>query len=65
MSGQPRFPQFPIRVEPILIKKIRYIASENCRSASKEIELLMRKHVRDYESTYGEITEEDLTSLSD
>lgn len=65
MGGQPRYPQFPIRVEPLLIKKIRFIASENCRSASKEIELLIRKHVRDYEDTYGEITDDDINKVLD
>ena len=63
MGGIPKYPQFPLRVDPLLIKKIRYIGKENCRSGGKEIELLIRNHVKQYEDTYGEITEDDLRNL--
>lgn len=62
-AGVPRYPQFPIRIDPMLIAKIRYIANDNCRSANKEIELLIRRHIRDWEAENYEITEDDLSRL--
>lgn len=54
-------PRFTIRIDPTLIKKIRYIAEENGRSANKEIEQLIKAHIAEYENKSGEImiTEED------
>ncbi len=65
MGGLPKNPQFPLRVDPLLIKKIRFIGKENCRSGGKEIELLIRKRIKEYEDEFGEITEEDLSRLDD
>ena len=64
-SGRNRYPQFPIRTDPILIEKIRYIGLENSRSAGKEIEQLIIKHIKQYEAEYGEITLDDLARLRD
>lgn len=60
MGGLPKYPQFPIRVNPIIIRKMRYIANENSRSTAKEIEQLMIKHIKEYELSMGEITEDEL-----
>ena len=48
-------PRFTIRINPILLKKISFIAEENGRSANKEIEQLIKLHVSDYEKKYGTI----------
>lgn len=63
MSGKNKLPQFPLRVDPKLIEKIRYIGNENSRSATKEIEQLIIKHIKQYEQNYGEITDKDLETL--
>lgn len=60
VNNRNRYPQFPLRMDPNIIKKLRVIAAENCRSASKEIDLLIRNYVRDYEATYGEITQDEI-----
>lgn len=64
-NGVTRYPQFPIRIDPLLIAKIRYIGKENCRSGSKEIELLIRKRISEWERENYEITEDDLRRLDD
>ncbi len=48
-------PQFTIRIQPKLLKKIRYIAEYNARSANREVELLIRTHVNNFEKKHGEI----------
>ena len=35
--------------------KIKYIASQNKRSANKEIEFILEQHIQEYEKTNGEI----------
>lgn len=47
--------KFTIRTDCDLLKKFRYVAEYNARSANREIEVLMRKHVADFEQTYGSI----------
>lgn len=48
-------PQFGIRTDQIIIDKISYIAKEHERSANQEIVYLIKKHIKDYESKFGEI----------
>lgn len=52
-------PKFTIRLEPDLLKKIRYVAEYNARSTNREIEVLIRKHVNNFEKIHG-IIEIDL-----
>lgn len=52
-------PQFTIRIDPILLKKIRYVAEYNARSANREVEVLIKKHVADFEKAHGTITFDD------
>jgi len=42
-------------MEKILLDKIRYIAEENGRSANREIELMIKGRIREYEKENGEI----------
>ncbi len=56
-------PHFAIRIPKELMGKLSYIASENGRSANKEIEQLIIKHVKDFESRFFEITPEDIAKL--
>lgn len=46
-------PKFTIRLEPDLLKKIRYVAEYNARSTNREVEVLIRKHVNNFEKIHG------------
>jgi len=48
-------PRYTLRVQRTLLDKIRYIAEENGRSANKEIELLIKQRIRNYELKNGNI----------
>lgn len=54
-----KYPMFGLRVPPKLMKKLKYIASFNGRSANKEIEQLIRHHVLEFENKYGAISDSD------
>ena len=47
--------KFTIRTEPELLKKFRFVAEYNARSANREIEVLMKKHVSEFEKIHGKI----------
>lgn len=51
-----RLSKFTLRIDSELLKKIRFIADYNARSANREIESLIREHVREFESKHGKIT---------
>ncbi len=48
-------PQFVIRTDKETLKKIKYIAEQNERSATQEIVYLVKKRIKEYESENGEI----------
>lgn len=48
-------PQILVRTTEEIKKKIEYIAIENNRSVSKEVELLIKKYVKRYEEDNGVI----------
>ncbi|MDO4470952.1 MAG: Arc family DNA-binding protein [Bacillota bacterium] len=48
-------PRYTLRIPQIYLDKIKYIAEENGRSANKEIELMIKQRIKDYESENGEI----------
>ncbi len=50
-----KLPQFTIRIDPELLAKLRYVAEYNARSANREVEMLIKKHVGKFEQTHGEI----------
>ena len=52
-------PQFTVRMNTELLKKFRYVAEYNARSANREAELLIRKHVEQFEKEHGEIIFDD------
>ena len=52
-------PQFTIRIDPVLLKKIRYVAEYNARSANREVETLIKSHVEKFEKEHGKITFDD------
>lgn len=54
-------PRYTLRISQILLDKIRYIAAENGRSANKEIELMIKQRIKEYEAINGEISSTDLS----
>lgn len=48
-------PRYTLRIPQEYLDKIRYIAEENGRSANKEIELMIKLRIREYEQTNGSI----------
>ena len=48
-------PRYTLRIPQIYFDKIRYIAEENGRSANKEIELMIKQKIKEYEEHNGEI----------
>ena len=47
--------KFTLRTEPELLKKFRFVAEYNARSANRELEVLMKKHIADFEKAHGTI----------
>lgn len=53
-------PRYTLRMPQIFLDKIRFIAAENGRSANKEIEMMIKHRIKEYESVHGEISADDL-----
>lgn len=47
--------KFTVRVENEILKKFCYVAEYNARSANKELEVLMKRHIVEFEKAYGKI----------
>jgi hypothetical protein len=47
--------RYTLRVDRFYFQKFRYIAQAEGRSANKEIEQYMKKHVNEYEEIHGKI----------
>ena len=52
-------PQFTIRIDPTLLRKFRYVAEYNARSANREAEVLIKQHVENFEKEHGIIQLDD------
>lgn len=48
--------KFTLRTDSELLKKFRFVADYNARSANRELEVLMRKHIAEFEKEHGKIT---------
>ncbi len=48
--------KFTLRIDAELLKKFRFIADYNARSANRELEVLMKKHIAEFEKENGKIT---------
>ena len=47
--------KFTLRTDTELLKKFHYVADYNGRSSNRELEILMKKHIADYEKGNGKI----------
>lgn len=48
-------PKFTLRTDRETLEKFRYVADNNFRTVNKELEMLMQKHIADYEREHGPI----------
>ena len=53
MSSQ--LPQFTIRIDKTILDKLKYIADYNARSANREIEVIIKRHIINFELEHGTI----------
>ena len=49
--------KFTIRIDSELLHKFRSVAEYNARSANRELEVLMKKHIAEFEKEHGKIEE--------
>lgn len=47
--------KFTLRINSELLKKIRFVAEYNARSANRELEVLIKKHIAEFEKENGKI----------
>ena len=47
--------KFTLRTKDELLKKFHYVAEYNGRSANKELEFLVKKHIAEFEKKHGKI----------
>lgn len=47
--------RYTLRVDRELFRKFRYVAESEGRSANKEIEQFLKRHVQAFEAKHGEI----------
>ena len=52
-------PQYGLRRPSAVMDKLKYIADRNGRSANKEIEQLILRHIESWEKTHGPILFDD------
>ncbi len=48
--------KFTLRIDAELLRKFRFVADYNARSANRELEVLMKKHIAEFEKENGKIT---------
>ena len=59
-----KHPHYALRIPTATMNKLKYIAEYNGRSANKEIEQLIIKHIENFEKSEGEITFDEFTPRS-
>ena len=56
--------RYTLRISPILLYKLGYIAEFEGRTKNKELELMVKKRIEEIEKTHGAISwKEDETTL--
>ncbi|MDE6916881.1 MAG: hypothetical protein K2P39_08805 [Lachnospiraceae bacterium] len=48
--------KFTFRIDDETLSKFRYIAEYNARSANRELEVLVKRHIAEFEKEQGKIT---------
>lgn len=50
--------KYTVRVNAELLKKFRFVAEYNARSANQEITILIKNHVSEFENKHGKIIDQ-------
>ena len=58
-NAQHKNPHYALRIPTATMDKLKYIADRNGRSANKEIEQLILRHIAEWEKANGAISFED------
>lgn len=48
--------KFTFRTDEEILKKLYYVAQYDARSANKELEVLVKRHIAEFEKKHGKIT---------
>lgn len=48
--------KFTLRTDSDLLRKFHFVADYNGRSANRELEVLMKKHIAEFEKEHDQIT---------
>lgn len=48
--------KFTLRTDSEILRKFRYVADYNARSANRKLEVLMKRHIAEFEKEHGKIT---------
>ncbi len=47
--------KFTLRTDADLLQKLHYVAEYNARSANRELEVIIKQHIAEFEKTHGKI----------
>lgn len=50
-----RFSRYTLRISPVLLEKLGYIAEYEGRTKNKELEQMIKKRIADFEKEHGKI----------
>lgn len=56
-------PRYTMRIERPLLDRLQYISKYEGRTANKQLEQLVKRCVKEFESEHGEITDEMIAEL--
>lgn len=48
--------KFTFRTDEEILKKLHFVAEYDARSANRELEVLVKQHIAEFEKEHGEIT---------
>lgn len=49
------YPRYTLRIPKELLDKVSRVAEKNSRTKNREIEMILRKYISDYERLFGKI----------
>ncbi len=49
------FPRYTLRIPKTMLAKLGYISERNGRTKNKELEILIKHHIAEFERMHGEI----------
>lgn len=48
--------KFTLRIDAEILKKFHYVAEYNARSGNRELEMLVKNHISEFEKQHGKIS---------